>query len=182
MLVSWDLLLRVVDTKRALDLRDKLESMSKAHYSSGEGCLEGTRKVLLSDVKLWIREPGKEKVAWIYGHAGSGKSALLNSIAENLESSGIPFTCFPCKRDDPELSNVHRILTTISYIFTEFYGDYRGSISDLVSRPSGRSILTGDVRKQCELLFGKTYEVISPEGAKRMLGFKRGLNRHEVSA
>ena len=106
-------------------------------------------------------------MAWIYGHAGSGKSALLNSIAENLENAGIHFTCFLCKRDDPELSNVHRILTTISYIFTEFYGDYRGSISDLVSRPSGRSILTGNVRKQCELLFGKTYELISPEGAKR---------------
>lgn len=141
--------------------------MSKAHYSSGEVCLEGTRKALLSNVSLWARRTVKKRTAWIYGHAGSGKSALLNSISENLENAGIPITCFPCKRDDLELSNIHKILTTIAYRMTEYYGDYRGFISDRVDQPEGLSVLTGDVKKQCELLFGKTYELISPQGAHR---------------
>lgn len=153
--------------KRALDLRSKLESVPRAHYSSGEGCLEGTRQALLADVNTWVRGSSKEKLTWVQGHAGSGKSALLNSIAESFESAGIPFTCFPCKRDDPELSNIHRILATIAYNFTEYYGDYRGLVSDLVDQPAGRSVLTGDVKKQSELLFGKKYELIAPKGANR---------------
>lgn len=153
--------------KLAVALRSKLESVSKAHYSSGEGCLEGTRKALLENVSVWARGVGKEKIAWVHGHAGSGKSSLLNSIAESLENSGIPFTCFPCKRDDPELSNIHKILTTIAYRLTEYYGDYRGFISDFVDQPKGMSVLTGDVKKQSELLFGKAYELISPKGVNR---------------
>lgn len=65
----------------------------------------------------------------MYGYAGSGKSALLNSIAENLENAGCPFTYIPCKRDDSELSNIHKILPTIAYGLTEYYGDYRGILS-----------------------------------------------------
>lgn len=153
--------------EHSLDLRSKLASVSLAHYSPGEGCLEGTRTALLENVDTWVRGTSKEKMTWVHGHAGSGKSALLNSIAESLESAGIPITCFPCKRDDPELSNIHRILTTISYRLTEYYGDYRSLISDLVDQAMGLSILTGDVKKQGELLFGKAHELISPEGANR---------------
>lgn len=151
----------------ALDLRTKLESVSKAHYSSGDGCLEGTRESMLDNLDVWARATNKEKMAWVHGHAGSGKSALLNSIAERLENAKIPFTYFPCKRDDPELSNIHKILTTIAYRLTEYYGDYRGFISDSVDQPKGISVLTGDVKKQSELLFGKAYELISPDGAHR---------------
>lgn len=153
--------------KHPLDLKFKLDSVSRAHYSSGEGCLEGTRMSLLANVDAWVRGSGKEKTAWVHGHAGSGKSALLNSIAEKLEGEGVPFICFPCKRDDPGLSNIHQILTTISYSFTECYGDYRGSISNIVDQPTGRSVSTGDVKKQSELLFGKTYELIFPKRANR---------------
>lgn len=91
----------------------------------------------------------------------------MNSVAEHLENAGIPFAYFPCKRDDPDLSNVHKILTTIAYSLAEYYDDYRGFLSDLINKPSGRSALTGDVRKQSELLFGKAYEQVSPEGARR---------------
>lgn len=148
-------------------LRSKLESVSRAYYSSGEGCLGETRKVLLADIDTWVRASGNEKLAWVYGHAGSGKSALLNSITENLESTGIPFSCFFCKRDDLERSDIHRILPTISYSLAEFYGDYRGTILDAVEKFTGRSILTGDVEKQFELLFGKAYSLILPKESGR---------------
>lgn len=141
--------------------------MLKAHYSSRDSCLKGTRKALLANVDTWVRESNGEKVAWVHGHAGSGKSALLNSVAENLEKAGIPFTYFPCKRDDPELSNIHRMLTTIACGVTEYYPDYRAVLFDVVSKPAGHSILTGDVTKQSEFLFGVSHELISPSESNR---------------
>jgi len=97
------------------------------------------------------------------------KRALLNSVARNLEKAYIPFTVFKCKRDDAERSDVQRILPTICYDLTRFFGDYRGAISELVKRPEGRSITTGDVATQMELLFGKSpsYKMICRAGGHR---------------
>ena len=126
---------------------------------------------LLAGVDTWVRDSNAEKMAWIHGYAGSGKSALLNSIARNLEKAYIPFTCFTCKRDDAERSDVQRILPTICYVLTRNYGDYRGRISDIAKQQEGLSITTGDVATQMELLFGvsPSYEVISPRHARRPL-------------
>lgn len=126
---------------------------------------------LLSNVDTWVRDPNAEKMAWVHGYAGSGKSALLNSIARNLEKAYIPFTTFTCKRDDADRSDVQRILPTICYDLTRYYGDYQGTISDVSKQPEGRAITTGDVARQMELLFGvsPSYSVISPAGACRPL-------------
>lgn len=52
-----------------------------------------------------------------------------------------------------------KILPTIAYGYTEFYGDYRGTISNVSRKPAGRSTVTSDVKKQLELLFGENYEL-----------------------
>lgn len=122
---------------------------------------------MLENIDAWVRGTSKKEVAWVHGHAGSGKSALLNSIARNLEDAHTPFTVFRCKRDDPELSNIHRILPTICYDITQFYDNYHGIISTIVDQPEGRTISTGDISRQGELLFGKMFELISPERAFR---------------
>ena len=154
-----------------IDLENKLKSVSSAHYQPGARCLPNTRVDLLKDVGTWLGKngPGEESTAWVYGYAGSGKSAMLNSIAKNLEDTRIPFTVFTCKRDDAQRSDVQRILPTICYDLTQFYDDYRGVISNIVSQPKGRSISTGDVASQSELLFGESpsYKVISPAGGRR---------------
>lgn len=152
-----------------VDLERKLKSVSSAHYRPGARCLPNTRVALLEDAGLWLKKSGHQTTAWVYGYAGSGKSALTNSIAKNLEDARIPFTVFTCKRDDTERSDAQHILPTICYDLTQFYDDYRGTISNIVDQPTGRSISTGDVASQSELLFGcsPTYNVISPMGARR---------------
>lgn len=144
-----------------------LKSVLRAQHNPNEVCLENTRTMLLTKVDGWVRGSSDEKTMWIYGRAGSGKSALFNSIAEILKNEGIPFTCFPCRRDDPELSNIHRVLPTIAYSFTEHYGDYRSAISDVLNKSAGDPLGTSDVKRQSELLFGKTYDLIHPNGASR---------------
>ena len=112
-----------------IGLEGKLKSVSSAHYRPGARCLPNTRVALLGHVDEWLlKGTSSKKMAWVYGYAGSGKSALLNSIAKNLEAQEIPFTCFTCKRDDAERSDVQRILPTICYDITQFYDDYRGKI------------------------------------------------------
>lgn len=145
--------------------------MSSAGYDPEACCLPNTREALLAVADAWVRGATNSatKVVLIHGHAGSGKSALLSSITKNLDNAHIPFTYFGCKRDDADLSDIHRILPTICYDFTKYYGDYRGKISSLLQSPERRSIATGGIRTQSELLFGgsPSYDVVFPTGAHR---------------
>lgn len=147
-----------------IEAERKLKSVLSAHYRPGARCLRKTRVTLLDDVNVWLRGTGNKKTAWVHGFAGSGKSALLNSIAKNLEDAHIPFTFFACKRDDVKRSDVRLILPALCYDLMRSYDDYRDTISDIVDQLTGRSVLN-----QSELLLGKSpsYSIISPVGAQR---------------
>lgn len=81
-----------------LDLKNDLEYVKNAYDQSGKGCLPSTRMKLLSGIDKWARDPLSETTAWVHGYAGSGKSALLKSVAKNLQKAYMPFTVFMCTR------------------------------------------------------------------------------------
>lgn len=151
------------------ELEKELRSVPSASYDPKAGCLPNTRKALLAIADAWVRglTPSATKSVLIHGHAGSGKTALLSSIAKSLDEAHIPYTYFGCRRDGIDRSDVHRILPTICYDLTKYYEGYHERISGLIRSPEGWSVATGDIGTQSELLFGKTYELISPDGALR---------------
>ncbi len=57
----------------------------------GDGCLEGTRINILKEVRGWLQD-GKEenKILWIVGDPGTGKSTVATTIAKEL-SDKAPF-------------------------------------------------------------------------------------------
>jgi hypothetical protein len=59
-------------------------------YDKQKACLPGTRKELLNDIEEWIHMPGEgsERILWLSGPAGTGKSSVANSIAERMDSMG----------------------------------------------------------------------------------------------
>ena len=61
---------------------------SKEHYDSPK-CHPDTRKAVLSDITSWISDHSKETcILWLRAPAGSGKSAILQQIAEHYYNSG----------------------------------------------------------------------------------------------
>ena len=52
-------------------------------------CHENTRKAIIKDITSWIRDDSKDSlILWISAPAGSGKSAILQTIAERFHASG----------------------------------------------------------------------------------------------
>ena len=52
-------------------------------------CHPDTRKAVLSDITSWISDHSKKTcILWLRAPAGSGKSAILQQIAENFHNSG----------------------------------------------------------------------------------------------
>ena len=61
---------------------------SKERYDAPK-CHPDTRKAVLSDITSWISDHSKKTcILWLSAPAGSGKSAILQQIAENFHTSG----------------------------------------------------------------------------------------------
>ena len=52
--------------------------------SGRKSCLKGTRKAVLDEVELWARDPDNPPILLLNGLAGTGKSAIAQTITENF--------------------------------------------------------------------------------------------------
>ena len=74
-------------------------------------CLPGTRLTIFSILDEWARGAGSERICWLKGVAGCGKSAILHSIAEKLKRNGQLTSAFFFNRDTAS-RNTHKTLFT----------------------------------------------------------------------
>lgn len=99
------------------DIHGVLQSLEPAHeakFDPSNACMEGTRKEILRDITTWVSKAGSDKLFWLYGAAGSGKSSISASIADRLGAKlGASFFC---KRDNPSLRNPENVLPTLAYM------------------------------------------------------------------
>ena len=62
---------------------------SKERHEEAPKCHPDTRKAVLGDITTWVSDHSKETlILWLRAPAGSGKSAILQQIAENFQKSG----------------------------------------------------------------------------------------------
>lgn len=88
---------------------------SGANYDHHTGCLAGTRDQILVDIVDWTKQSGnQESLLWLYGLAGSGKSAIAVSVCEKLRDAGTLAGSFFCTRDDERLRKPEAIISTLA--------------------------------------------------------------------
>jgi len=72
---------------------DALNNIQRTHGAGYEcrgrrGCLEGTRKSLLETIELWAQNFEDCPIFWLSGLAGTGKSAIAQTVAEWCSANG----------------------------------------------------------------------------------------------
>ncbi|KAK6535573.1 hypothetical protein TWF694_002028 [Orbilia ellipsospora] len=87
------------------------ESYANQHKSS---CLAGTRVELLKTVTNWIKNPEGKTIFWLLGKAGTGKSTISRTVAENLTRDGQLAGSFFFNREEGDRRTGIRFLTTIA--------------------------------------------------------------------
>ncbi|KAF5361001.1 hypothetical protein D9756_004604 [Leucocoprinus leucothites] len=108
-------------------------------------CHPGTRLDILERVRSWFCYPGRQhQILWLYGPAGVGKSAIMQTLAEEQSESlasimgATIFFSRPNKRDDPR-----RLFTTIAYQLAINYPSYQRYVIEALTndpRIIGKSI------------------------------------------
>lgn len=128
-------------------------------YETGEDyvCLEGTRQSLLARAESWIRQPNSspEHLFWVFGPAGTGKSAFANTIAQRLDVwNEVDLTFYRCERGDPALSDPVKLLASIAYRIACKHEEYRDRLLKALSKNDRTPTALHSFRKQYKQLLG----------------------------
>ena len=97
-------------------------------------CHPNTRIAVLKEIMQWIKwgEDLDAFIMWVYGPAGSGKSAIAQTIAEMCEDEMILLASFFFSRNDPSRSTVKPLIATITYQITLNLPQVRDAILQVI--------------------------------------------------
>jgi energy-coupling factor transporter ATP-binding protein EcfA2 len=102
------------------DILDKLEPV-RMDPSSRTECLSTTRRAILKFIVDWTNDTTNEqKMLWIYGLAGSGKSTLSTTIASIFRDSGQLGAFLFFDHDVTERSDPTRVIKTLAHQLATF--------------------------------------------------------------
>ena len=98
-----------------------------AGYRSGnrQGCLRGTRREVLWEIENWLTGERDQRVFWLNGLAGTGKSTIAQTFAETTFADGKLGASFFCSRDFADRSNLQMIFPTLAFQLAYRYPNFR---------------------------------------------------------
>jgi len=90
-----------------------------------QGCLEGTREGVLKNIGDWLTSDQGQRVFWLNGLAGTGKSTIAQTFAETTSADGKLGASFFCSRDFDDRSNLQMIFPTLAFQLACQYPSFR---------------------------------------------------------
>jgi len=114
-----------------------------------QGCLKGTRKEVLRDIADWLTSKRGQRVFWLNGLAGTGKSIIAQTFAETTFADGKLGASFFCSRDFEDRSNLQAVFPTLAFQLACRYPRFRkGLLQALKERPDvGHESLCSQMEK-----------------------------------
>jgi len=128
-----------------------MQRTADAGYLCGnrQGCLKGTRKEILLGIEHWLMDERDQRIFWLNGLAGTGKSTIAQTFAEMSFADGKLGASFFCSRDFADRSNLQAIFPTIAFQLTYQYPLFRKELLQVLkARPDvGRESLFSQMEK-----------------------------------
>ena len=97
----------------------QLQPVAEAMYDSIEchvsGCLVGTRQEIIGRIVGWIDGTSNRSICWLYGAAGSGKSAISSTIARMCSENGRLGASYFFFRGAGRRSRIAHLISTLAY-------------------------------------------------------------------
>lgn len=142
-------------------LVDATYNSAARHYTAPE-CHPCTRVPLRKKIVAWLLNIDREqRLLWLYGPAGVGKSAIAQSLMEYCAKHGILsvgiFLSRVNKRDDP-----NRIIPSFTHQLATAHPVYRRAITNVLSNDP--TILEKRMADQFEQLIDKPVNVLVDDG------------------
>ncbi|KAJ7616415.1 hypothetical protein FB45DRAFT_228939 [Roridomyces roridus] len=156
-------------------IREGLDTLHRhaaleAMYNSAESfpqprCHPETRIELLDDLSCRLNDPGV-RVLWLYGPAGAGKSAIMQTLCQRLEKSEQLGGSYFFKRDHITRGHGRALFATLAYQLAIFDPTFKAAISKTVER--NPSLVSTSIPSQLQQLIVQPCLTV-PDDAPRIL-------------
>ncbi|KAM6496467.1 hypothetical protein JOM56_009173, partial [Amanita muscaria] len=137
-------------------------------------CHPGTRQNVLKRLGDWFDNPkSTERIAWLYGPAGAGKSAIAQTIARSYSRPKVAGTFF-FFRSDVNRNDGKRLFTTLAYQLALSMPGIRDHIAHSLSeRPD---LPRTSVETQFEQLVIRPFQVLSDDASQQLAPAVHAIN------
>lgn len=89
------------------------------------GCMKGTKRSVLQQLEEWLHDEQGERLLWLSGNAGTGKSAIAQTFAEICFAEGVLGASSFCSRTFQGGSNTQLIFPTLAFQLAHRYPRFR---------------------------------------------------------
>lgn len=128
------------------------------------GCHPGTREKLIGPIDNWRlniqNNVTANRLFWLSGPAGAGKTAIVQTVAENWKSLGIPAANYFFFRTDPSRSDIKSFMSTLLYQIFAICPAAREVVAKVLSMKP--RILEAGLEEQVKELICNTFRSIQP--------------------
>ncbi|CAE6422198.1 unnamed protein product [Rhizoctonia solani] len=135
----------------------KLRPATLAKYDSElslevnrRSCTKNTRTKILETCIAWSENPGAEKIYWMNGMAGTGKTTIAYSLCAELEVRKQLAASFFCTVTSSECREAKRIVPTIAYQLARRSTPFRSTLCKVIKEDP--DIGSGSIFSQFERL------------------------------
>ena len=120
-------------------LLNNMHHTVEAGHRSGDrqGCLRGTRRDVLLQLEDWLEDEQGQRVFWLNGLAGTGKSTIAQTFAEITFAEGKLGASFFCSRDFEDRSNIQAIFPTLAFQLAYRYPQFREELLQVLRADPG---------------------------------------------
>ncbi|KAF8203564.1 hypothetical protein K438DRAFT_573649 [Mycena galopus ATCC 62051] len=137
---------------------DKLHraAASDASHDAGERfpvphCHPETRTDILAELHDWVLEDDpKSRILWLHGPAGAGKSAVAQTLCQNLEAEGHLGASFFFKRGHSSRGHATKLFPTIAYHLANVLPEFKTTV--LMCMDNDPAVLDKSLSVQLERL------------------------------
>ena len=125
-----------VQESAELAILNGMDHSASARYLGGarQGCLRGTRKEVLEEIDHWLADERAQRVFWLNGLAGTGKSTIAQTFAETTFAEGKLGASFFCSRDFVDRSNLQMIFPTLAFQLAYRYPLFRKELLPVLKK------------------------------------------------
>ncbi|QRV96433.1 Vegetative incompatibility protein HET-E-1 [Ceratobasidium sp. AG-Ba] len=131
----------LIDEQITISRLKSLSPALSARYNSAESesiyrseCTPETRVEALARFQAWCTSVDTEKIYWLNGMAGTGKTTLSYTFCRILEDGNQLAANFFCSRQIKYCGEVHRIIPSIAYELAQYSYPFRCALSEVIQK------------------------------------------------
>jgi hypothetical protein len=121
------------------ELLDKLPVALQARWNSSDQqynaiCLQETRTTVLKEMRAFVYGGGEQHIFWLNGMAGTGKSTIARTLAEELHGKGMLGASFFFTRGEGDVAHAGMLFTTIARQLTRFSAELEELVCESIKK------------------------------------------------